>query len=151
MTNIPPRRFRKARLHRSCKNTEAPDSCQDIDFRGCGIRGCGKGIIEFRRSVILSLLWRRISRDISDLIAAGVALSPECRFFGQMPRNCKYVRRIPGDPSPKKRAQDDRPGDWSVTRHFLASFPQLLSVMPKKCLFLSSQQYRRIFPSDYLY
>ena len=83
MTNIPPRRFRKARLHRSCKNTEAPDSCQDIDFRGCGIRGCGKGIMEFRRSVILSLLWRRISRDFSDLIAAGVALSPECRFFGQ--------------------------------------------------------------------
>ena len=47
MTNIPPRRFRKARLHRSCKNAEAPDSCQGIDFRGCGnlrLRKKGYGI-----------------------------------------------------------------------------------------------------------
>jgi hypothetical protein len=34
-----------------------------------------------RKAVILSLFWRRISRDISDLIAADVALSQKCRFF----------------------------------------------------------------------
>ena len=32
-------------------------------------------------SVILSRFWRRISLDISGLVAAGRALSPECGFF----------------------------------------------------------------------
>ena len=35
------------------------------------------------KTVILRLFWRRISRDVSGSIAAGVALAPECRFLGQ--------------------------------------------------------------------
>jgi hypothetical protein len=48
-----------------------------------GFKGCRKTVVEFLNTVILSLFWRRISRDISDLIAADVALSRKFRFSCQ--------------------------------------------------------------------
>src|SRR5437763_7407726 len=56
----------------------------------------GVSLVEGSRFVILSLFWRRISRNISDLIAAGVAFFQEFRFLAKVFRSGKHTQRISG-------------------------------------------------------
>jgi hypothetical protein len=74
-------------------------------------------------TVILSLFWRRTSRDFSDLLAAGAALSPECRFFGQNAATVQICLTHSGRSFAQRRAQDDRFLDvLSFQHHLLLEF-----------------------------
>src|SRR5207248_6341290 len=65
------------------------------------------------KPAILSLLLAKDLPRYFILDCSKCGSSPESLFLAKMPRNGKYVRRIPGDPSPKRGAQDDSLGTFT--------------------------------------
>src|SRR5205085_8813637 len=145
-------RFRKARLHRSRKNAEAPDSCQGIDFRGCGnlrLRKKGYGISKVchPEPVVAKDLPRFFRLDCSGCgsFTRMPVFRPKCRATANTFDAFREILR------PKNGLRMTVQGTGLLPVIFSLVFPQLLSVMPKKSLFLSSQHCERIFPPEDLY